>query len=121
MAFGALLVLVGLALGIHEIRNPIRLSGLISRRRRRTLGATVLCVLGGMIGNGKIPQGVVPKEVLMNSAYYWLGVMLLTLVLVGLAIWDTLEGVRALNAHLDVAEGREIQKLQQHLAQADSR
>ena len=107
MAFGLGLVLVGLALGIHEIRNPIRLTGLTSRRRRRTLGATILCVLGAMIGTGKIPEAPVPKDVLMNHATYWLAVMLLTLVLVGLAIWDTLEGVRALNEHLDVAESRE--------------
>lgn len=108
--FSLFLVVVGLGLGIREIRNPIRLTGAVVRGRRRLFGATLLCVLGGMIGNGPLPQGPVPKEVLMQSAGYWVGVGFLTLVLVGLAIWDTLDGVQALNRHLDLSEAREKER-----------
>lgn len=83
--------------------------------RRRLFGATLLCVLGGLIGRGPLPQAPVPQEVLYQSALYWAGVMALTLLLVGLAMWDTLEGVRALNQHLDKAELAELQSIQRQL------
>ena len=111
LCFGGFLIAVGLALGIREIRNPIRLSGLVRRTRRRLLGATLLCVLGAMISYGPLPQAPVPKEVLMQSATYWAGVLGLTLELVALAFWDTIEGVRALNQHLEVAENAELQQI----------
>ena len=111
LCFGGFLIAVGLALGIREIRNPIRLSGLVRRTRRRLLGATLLCVLGAMISYGPLPQAPVPKEVLMQSATYWAGVLGLTLGLVALAFWDTIEGVRALNQHLEVAENAELQQI----------
>lgn len=113
--FGTILVLVGLGLGIHEIRNPVRLNGLEARRRRRVVGSTLLCILGGMIGNGHIPQAPVSREVLMHSATYWAGVMVLTLGLVVLAVWDTVAGVRALNRHLEQSEQAEMASIQKHL------
>lgn len=102
-------------LGIREIRTPIRLTGVASRMRRRLLGATLLCVLGGLIGQGPLPQAPIPKEMLMQSALYWAGVLGLTCVLVGLAVWDTLDGVRALNHHLESVESVELKKIQQAL------
>lgn len=109
-SFSVFLILVGLALGIREIRNPVRLTGVVTRARRRLFGASLLCVLGGLIGRGPLPQAPVSQEVLMNSALYWSGVGLLTLVLVALAVWDTIDGVRALNRHLDLTEGRELDR-----------
>ena len=113
--FGGFLFVVGLALGVREIRNPIRLSGLVRRTRRRLLGATLLCVLGAMISQGPLPQAPVSHEVLMQSASYWAGVMGLTLGLVGLAFWDTIEGVRALNNHLELAESAELKQIRSQL------
>ena len=116
LCFGGFLIAVGLALGIREIRNPIRLSGLVRRTRRRLLGATLLCVLGAMISYGPLPQAPVPKEVLMQSATYWAGVLGLTFGLVALAFWDTIEGVRALNQHLEVAENAELQQIRSQVS-----
>lgn len=113
--FSAFLIITGLLLGIREIRTPIRLTGVASRMRRRLLGATLLCVLGGLIGQGPLPQAPIPKEMLMQSALYWAGVLGLTCVLVGLAVWDTLDGVRALNHHLESVESVELKKIQQAL------
>jgi hypothetical protein len=113
--FSAFLIITGLMLGIREIRTPIRLTGVVSRMRRRLLGATLLCVLGGLIGQGPLPQAPIPKEMLMQSALYWAGVLGLTCVLVGLAVWDTLDGVRALNHHLESVESVELKKIQQAL------
>lgn len=115
LCFGGFLIAVGLALGIREIRNPIRLSGLVRRTRRRLLGATLLCVLGAMISHGPLPQAPVAKEVLMQSATYWAGVLGLTLGLVVLAFWDTVDGVRALNNHLEVAESAELKQIRQQI------
>lgn len=111
LLFGGFLIAVGLGLGVREIRNPIRLSGLARRTRRRLLGATLLCVLGGMISHGPLPQAPVAKEILMQSATYWAGVLALTFGLVALAFWDTVDGVRALNNHLEVAENAELQQI----------
>ena len=116
--FSALLIATGLALGVREIRNPIRLQGVQRRMKRRLFGATLLCVLGGMIGNGPLPQGPVPREILMQSATYWAGVLALTFGLVALAIWDTVDGVRALGNHLETVEGEQLDLLQQRVAQA---
>ncbi len=113
--FSGLLILVGLGLGIREIRNPIRLNGVVRRTRRRLLGATLLCVLGGMIARGPLPQPPVTPEVLKFAALYWLTVMGLTGALAALALWDTWDGVRALNHHLDLAESRELERIQGHL------
>ena len=115
LCFGGFLIAVGLTLGIREIRNPIRLSGLVRRTRRRLLGATLLCVLGAMISHGPLPQQPVAKEVLMQSATYWAGVLGLTLGLVALAFWDTVDGVRALNRHLEVAENVELQQIRNQI------
>jgi hypothetical protein len=115
LCFGGFLIAVGLALGIREIRNPIRLTGVVHRTRRRLLGATLLCVLGAMISHGPLPQAPVPKEVLMQSASYWASVLGLTLGLVILAFWDTVDGVRALNNHLDLAENAELKQIRNQL------
>jgi len=115
LCFGGFLVVVGLALGVREIRNPIRLSGLVRRTRRRLVGATLLCVLGAMISHGPLPHAPVAKEVLMQSATYWAGVLGLTLGLVALAFWDTIDGVRALNNHLELAENAEIRQIREKL------
>jgi len=115
LCFGGFLIAVGLALGIREIRNPIRLSGLRRRTWRRLLGATLLCVLGAMISHGPLPQAPVAKEVLMHSATYWAGVLGLTLGLVALAFWDTVDGVRALNNQLEVAENAELQQIRNQI------
>ena len=115
LCFGGFLIAVGLALGIREIRNPIRLTGLARRTRRRLVGATLLCVLGAMISHGPLPQAPVAKEVLMQSATYWAGVLGLTLGLVALAVWDTIDGVRALNNHLELAENAEIRQIREQL------
>lgn len=117
--FGGFLVLVGLALGIREIRNPIRLTGVVKRTRRRLVGATLLCVLGGLISQGPLPAPPVPREVLMNNATYWVGVLMLTFGLVALALWDTVDGVRALNQHLELAESSEMKNLKARLKQQD--
>jgi hypothetical protein len=115
--FGGFLVLVGLALGIREIRSPIRLTGVVRRTRRRLVGATLLCLLGGLISQGPLPNAPVPREVLMHNAAYWTGVLFLTFGLVGLAFWDTVDGVRALNKHLEVAENSELKHIQSQLNQ----
>lgn len=104
--------MVGLVLGIREIRNPIRLTGVVRRTRRRLMGSTLLCVLGGMIMQGPLPKGPVAQEVLMHDALYWSAVLFLTFGLIGLACWDTVDGVRALNHHLDLAEKAELPNLQ---------
>ncbi|MFN8613841.1 MAG: hypothetical protein U0931_40280 [Vulcanimicrobiota bacterium] len=115
LCFGGFLIAVGLALGIREIRNPIRLTGVVRRTRRRLVGATLLCVLGAMISHGPLPTAPVPREVLMQSASYWAGVLGLTLGLVVLAFWDTVDGVRALNNHLDLAENAELKQIRDQL------
>lgn len=109
---------MGLALGIREIRNPIRLTGVVRRTRRRLVGATLLCVLGALISHGPLPQAPVAKEVLMQSATYWAGVLGLTLGLVVLAFWDTVDGVRALNNHLDLAENASLKQIRDQLKQS---
>ncbi|MBT9586247.1 hypothetical protein IV102_23095 [bacterium] len=116
--FGGFLVLVGLVLGIREIRNPIRLTGVVRRTRRRLVGATLLCLLGGLISQGPLPQAPVPREVLKHNATYWAGVLFLTFGLAGLALWDTFDGVRALNKHLEVAENSELKHIQTRLEQS---
>ena len=116
--FGGFLVLVGLVLGIREIRNPIRLTGVVRRTRRRLVGATLLCLLGGLISQGPLPQAPVPREVLKHNATYWAGVLFLTFGLAGLAIWDTVDGVRALNKQLEVAENSELKHIQTRLEQS---
>ena len=109
---------MGLGLGIREIRNPIRLTGVVTRTRRRLLGSTLLCVLGGLISQGPLPSAPVPREVLMHNAIYWAGVLCLTFGLVGLALWDTIDGVKALNRHLDLAETSEMKNIQNRLQQS---
>ncbi|MBS2039522.1 hypothetical protein JST97_31335 [bacterium] len=118
LCFGGFLIAVGLALGIREIRNPIRLTGVVRRTRRRLVGATLLCVLGALISHGPLPQAPVAKEVLMQSATYWAGVLGLTLGLVVLAFWDTVDGVRALNNHLDLAENASLKQIRDQLKQS---
>lgn len=97
---------VGLALGIKEIRNPIHLPGMQRRTRRRMLGASLLSVLGMMIIYGPIPQPPVTKEILMQSAGYWVGILALTCALVVLAFFDTIDGVRTLNNHLSLGSNK---------------
>lgn len=109
--------MVGLLLGMREVRNPIRLTGVVKRTRRRLLGATLLCVLGGLIAQGPMPHPPVPREVLMHNAYYWAGVLFFTCGLIGLALWDTVDGVRALNSHLEIVEQSEMKHIQTRLNQ----
>ena len=117
--FPVALLVGGLALGWGEFRHYLqeRPHVPLDRIVRRLAGSLLLVLLAVLVMLGRIPdRHSMPTEELWSYFRHWLWVMVIALVLLLLAGWDALAGVRHLRGYLEGVEREEIQKIHHHLA-----
>ena len=120
--FPAALLLGGLGLGYAELRFYLHERPHAPRGRlaRRLTGALLLIGLAVMVALGRIPdRQSMPTEELWVYFRHWLYVMAVAFVLMLLAGWDALVGVRHLRGFFEGVEREEIARIQQHLTRSD--
>lgn len=89
------------------------------RLLRRTLGAIILFVLSVVLFFARLPQpGESDSQVVMALFSSWLVVLGLALILGGIAIADTLCGIRKLSAAIASENGHELAELQEQIKRA---
>lgn len=83
---------------------------------RRTVGALIIAAVGFMLHFGStLPTPDASQETVYRQFYYWVGVLALVLVTMGLASWDAIDSVRTLKSHVETLERAEVELLEQEL------
>ncbi len=87
---------------------------------RRSLGAFMLLILAAMVYFGEIPKDPSQDAAATIAQFqYWVSVLGLALFLMGLAIWDALDGFRHLRGYLARVESEELEQLHRQLGNLD--
>lgn len=83
---------------------------------RRMVGALIIAAVSFMLHFGNtLPTPGASQETVYRQFYYWIAVLALVLVAMGLAAWDAIDSVRTLKHHVETLERAEVELLRDEL------
>lgn len=87
-----------------------------TRFGRRMAGALIIATVGFMLHFGSsLPAPGASQETVYHQFYYWMVVLALVLMAMGLAAWDAIDSVRVLKHQVETLERSEVELLQEEL------
>jgi len=87
---------------------------------RRLAGAAILVAVAAMVHLGDTSSAALTRGQLVERFNYWMAVLGLVLLAMGLALWDVVDGLRRLGSYLEEVEKDEVQTLKERLKERES-